>query len=1068
MSRLGRLGEPVPLNRGATLFAGAATAAAFAPIYGFVPSTINQLAMANGWSTLPANMFCAGLTVSVAPFLVGRLALLAAKAPPSRKRRYRGLKIGPIRATERDLYTSMLVLGSTGSGKTSRVMFPALEDFVDTYADEDDNVYSKNPYQKLGGFVLEVKGKFFETLVLLVHRAGRNAATDVRVIRANSTLPVAEFRDEQGRRFFLNAQPCSSGSEVARFYKPYKFKDGAPIESDLFKRIRQANLTRYEPELKEIEAKVSPDVRFVGWRWKQGKLHRVRQTLKRGEPEFTGEVIDPPKILKYHRTLHLTNGLRYNLIDPYVPSSEAADRISMVAKMVTGEGKGGGDNQFFYTAAAKAIDAAIRLQRIIAPKVETTVLDVYRIIAQDSAMQVSLTKLTDCITVLQQEKIQRDKAGETDQAYELGKLITSYTDLGKFFTEEWLKLKSQGNTGTSIMSTISNLFGPFMREPALQETFCQPATFTFNDCMQKGTIFAFVPGPEFEMNARLIGTVLKMDWQSRMLRRVSEGSDALNKNRVVLYFADECQKYIVSGSQEAGDPNFMSLSRESRVIHICATQSEAWVYSVLSKDEARVYLQSFGTRVWLTQTDTQTNREAAELCGQRQKEKRSHTQQLDVGDIFTGKEAKAKQTIGWEDKARYEPHEFAELKEDECVCFNKGEGMLDMHMADCKAVKGKIPWRWITSDDGVEEIADRMRWWFCETWENEIFNQGRMAMLDPIIGTPSPANGSAIQSMASIATPTAPPTPATPPPATPPANAGGNQPTLKPQTQSAPPASPPTPPAKQLETPPPSPAPKEQPRAEVPLPPPAPTPPKVEQKAQPPPPPASAQTPEPAKVPPSPPQKPAEPTEAGKVADMMRRVSDLPLDPKLRMGPHPVMDVARGDPKKIESRPPSGQNTATPPGVQTKPLTTDSTPVKAPNGADTGNNEETITPAEIARQEAAYQELLATNPFILVDYKDFAGLDQSRQAARQRSEVPAEDRQAVGPGGSVGGNTDLVKKAAAAEGAKADTFRVPTDLLAGDPAEELLRRTVSSLPGTALAPDGLKSEAKETRGKWSF
>jgi len=137
--------------------------------------------------------------------------------------------------------------------------------------------------------------------------------------------------------------------------------------------------------------------------------------------------------------------------------------------------------------------------------VETTVLDVYRIIAQDSAMQVSLTKLTDCITVLQQEKIQRDKAGETDQAYELGKLITSYTDLGKFFTEEWAKTEEPGNTGTSIMSTISNLFGPFMREPALQETFCQPATFTFNDCMQKGTIFAFVPGPEFEMNARLIG-----------------------------------------------------------------------------------------------------------------------------------------------------------------------------------------------------------------------------------------------------------------------------------------------------------------------------------------------------------------------------------------------------------------------------------------------------------------------------------------------------------------------------------------------------------------------------------
>jgi hypothetical protein len=990
------MGEAVPLGRRGTIAASVATGVFFVPVYGLVPSTFSSVAVAYGLRGSPADALSIAVAVGLAPFLASRYTHLRALEPVKKRAPFRGLDIGPLKATEEDMFTSILVLGATGTGKTSRILFPALEDLMNTYSDEDEDVYSKNPYQKCGGFILEVKGKFFETAVLLAHRSGRNAATDVRVIRANSTLPVVELRDELGRRFFINGQPCSTGSEAGRLFKPYKFKDGTPIISKLFKRIFGDMLQAREEELRQIEVEAHDDIRFIGWRLLGGKLHRVNRTLKRSAPEFTGEIIEPPKKLKYCRTLYLSNGLQYNLLDPNVPSSEAAERIAMVAKMVSGEGKGGGDNAFFYQAAGKVIDCAIRLQRIIEPKRQCTVLDVYRIVAQDTAMSAALQKLSAHTAALQQRKNGVEKEGDKDSAYELGKKITSYDDLAKFFTEEWLKLKA-GNTGTSIMSTISNLFGPFMRDPSLQETFCNPATFTFDDCMQKGVIFAFVPGPEYEMNARLIGTVLKMDFQSRMLQRVSEGSDSLNKNRIVLHVADECQKFIIAGSQEAGDPNFMSLSRESKVINFAATQSEAWVYSAISHNEARVWCQSYGTRVWLTQTDEETNKHASVLCGVITKEKRSHTEELNIGDLVTGKGGKASQKVGYDEKPRFEAHEFTELRDDEAICFNKGKGLLKQEMGGCKAMKGKIPWRWITAPEGNAEIADRMRWWFCETWENDIFNSGRASLLDPTPAAPVVAAVAVVPAVASAA----------PPAQAQSSNAAGGGPG---QTIAAPAIAPVVPAAPAT--------------------------------------PAERRSPE------------------DMAADVANAAASKPLASNL-LATTPIIAVGSGP--TAPAAPPL------PPG----PVSSKKRPNEVKNGStlDPGNSAanpeqkrrdtESVSPAEIAKQEKAYQELMESNPFLMVAYDDFAGLDRSRANARQKSNIPAEEQALVGPRGIVGGNPAVVAEVSKSEGSsKADLFRVPADLSGGDPAGELARRTVDGLSGRAPAPEKLKDTAKETRDSW--
>lgn len=983
-----KMGNAVPLGRRGTVAAGLATGVCFMPVYGLVPATFSSVAIAYGLNGSPANALGAAVSAGLAPFLVSRYAQLRTVVAPSKKKAFRGLDIGPLKMTENDMFTSILVLGATGTGKTSRILFPALEDLMNAYSDEDENIYSKNPYQKCGGFILEVKGKFFETAVLLAHRAGRNSATDIRVIRANSTLPVVELRDDKDRRFFINAQPCSTGSEASLFYKDHKFKDGAPIISKMFKRILNDSLVAREEELKTIEVKWNEDLRLIGWRVIDGKLHRVRQTLKRNSPEFTGEIVDPPKHLKYHRTLYLSNGLQYNLLDPNVPSSEAAERIAMVAKMVSGEGKGSGDGAFFYQAAGKCIDCSIRLQRIIAPKVQTTVLDVYRIIAQDSAMTAALQKLSSIKNALQEKKIRTEKDGDKDTAYELEKKITSYDDLGKFFTEEWLKLKTS-NTGTSIMATISNLFGPFMRDPSLQETFCNPATFNFDDCMQKGTIFAFVPGPEYEMNARLIGTVLKMDFQSRLLQRVSEGSDSLNKNRIILHLADECQKFIIAGSQEAGDPNFMSLSRESKVVNISATQSEAWVYSAISHNEARVWCQSYGTRVWLTQTDEETNKHASALCGVIKKEKRSHTEELNLGEIVSGKGGKATQKVGYDEKPRFESHEFTELKEDEAICFNKGQGMLKQNMGNCKAMKGKIPWRWITAPEGVAEITERMRWWFCETWENDIFNSGRQSLLDCVPGSSTAKAAESVSASPAVASEDSKPIGSG-------SVAGGNLSQNKLGEDSSG-------------------------------------------------------------------TKKATERSAEEIAEAVKSsAKTLKTNPDLLVD-SPIINVRLSNERKVIQ-----------PDGETKVLSEDPTSPALGAPAPTApsvdikpKDPEDISPAEILKQEKAYKELLEQNPFLMVNYEDFAGLDRSRANAKQKSEIPEEERVIVGMNGLIGGNAAVVKVANHLEGnARADMFRVPADMAAGDPVSELAKRIVGSVSGKVLAPETLKKAALESRENW--
>jgi type IV secretory pathway TraG/TraD family ATPase VirD4 len=67
-----------------------------------------------------------------------------------------------------------------------------------------------------------------------------------------------------------------------------------------------------------------------------------------------------------------------------------------------------------------------------------------------------------------------------------------------------------------------------------------------------------------------------------------------------------------------GDERTFALSRQARLIPIVATQSISSLRSALPGDESwRTLLQCFRTKLFLATSDEFTARNAAELCGRR-------------------------------------------------------------------------------------------------------------------------------------------------------------------------------------------------------------------------------------------------------------------------------------------------------------------------------------------------------------------------------------------------------------------------------------------------------------------
>lgn len=89
--------------------------------------------------------------------------------------------------------------------------------------------------------------------------------------------------------------------------------------------------------------------------------------------------------------------------------------------------------------------------------------------------------------------------------------------------------------------------------------------------------------------------------------------------RQALFLCDEYQAFATVGeSDPTGDEKFFALSRQAKCIAIVATQSISSLKSTLPGESWRTLLQTFRTKIFLSLSDDQSARTASDLCGREE------------------------------------------------------------------------------------------------------------------------------------------------------------------------------------------------------------------------------------------------------------------------------------------------------------------------------------------------------------------------------------------------------------------------------------------------------------------
>lgn len=623
----------------------------------------------------------------------------AAAGPVHSRRRGRGIAVAGMTLKPDDLRTSVLVTGVTGSSKTAGILLPLLAELF--------AAYDGRRTEALGAFIPEVKGDLVDAAIYLARAAGRCVSREVTILAPACRIPVVRYRDESGRHWYLSGRGGAGGSDAGDLFPGLRVPEGQPGAG------RAASVQALEepdlcgallPAWASLTIPLGPlRPRFVGWRWEGARLWRAAQTDAAGtlHPLARGghgrRWVEPPRALTAEAVEYVDSGVHYNLVDPHLPAAEVAERLTRLAAMARGTGSHG-ENDYFYEQARKLLAACLTLHRSVTAE-PATIADLVRLATQDERLRAALA------------------AFETK-----GEAVAAHPDLGAYFRQEWLRMVEDGRTATVIKSALSAGFDLFLQDPQLAETFCRPSTFSFEDVVQSGRIVGLVPGARYEQIGRLLGTACKLDFQSTMLARTARPD--LNRTRQALYLADECHKYAAAGSATAGDPYFMNLSRSNQVVNVCATQSYAWLVEVLGREAANVYISAFGVQFWLQQTDPETCRRAAEICGLVTRERVTSEHELNLGGVVSalgsGRELPVRRRRHEEEGSRCRPEDFALLNVGDVIAYNKGR-----KGRGAKVCRGRVRYLDCTkAPAGPAAVAGAVREYYRELLENLAFDRG--------------------------------------------------------------------------------------------------------------------------------------------------------------------------------------------------------------------------------------------------------------------------------------------------------------------------------------------------------
>ena len=192
----------------------------------------------------------------------------------------------------------------------------------------------------------------------------------------------------------------------------------------------------------------------------------------------------------------------------------------------------------------------------------------------------------------------------------------------KFFEKEFFALDSR--TMNILKSEITRITNCFVSDSEITKTFCPKRNEInfrgFKDVINKGKIVVLNMNiNEYRNLSRIIAAYLKLDFQTEVLRRLSNSSSS--DIHPVAFISDEYSEYV-----SATDANFFSQSRESKCINVVSTQSYTSLLNAISnKYSVEVIVQNLVNKLWFRSDDIYTIEEAQKQIGKVDKQKTSTT-----------------------------------------------------------------------------------------------------------------------------------------------------------------------------------------------------------------------------------------------------------------------------------------------------------------------------------------------------------------------------------------------------------------------------------------------------------
>jgi hypothetical protein len=218
----------------------------------------------------------------------------------------------------------------------------------------------------------------------------------------------------------------------------------------------------------------------------------------------------------------------------------------------------------------------------------------------------------------------------------------SWESIHYWYWEHWKFFRSE--TKTSIVQGVAIFLSLFETDAKVRKVFCPPKELyegkpspsdpdakvlpPFDELIESGKVVGLnFPTALNPALAKIIGTLMKVDYQRAVMLRIPEMDEHRERYfRPTVFICDEYQNFAtVGGDNPTGDERWLSLSRQPKCIPLVATQSISSLKDALPNEGVKTLLQAFRTKVFLTTTDTDTARYAAELCGKADKTRVSYT-----------------------------------------------------------------------------------------------------------------------------------------------------------------------------------------------------------------------------------------------------------------------------------------------------------------------------------------------------------------------------------------------------------------------------------------------------------